>query len=66
MTPCETSLMTRQTESSSETPPADTLETCAACHREYPPKLMMLISGRRLCVGCASAIYMDEDEEADD
>ncbi len=57
--------MTRQTESPDTAPPVDPTEKCTACNREYLLKFMMLISGRRLCVGCASAIYMDEDEESD-
>ncbi len=35
---------------------------CELCHREVPSKQIVVLSGRRLCFGCAGA-WFDEDEE---
>jgi hypothetical protein len=41
--------------------PADTFE-CAMCRLRAPIRQTVMMSGRRLCFGCASGWFEDEDD----
>jgi predicted CXXCH cytochrome family protein len=41
--------------------PARIIE-CQMCHQPTPSRQMVVMGGRRLCLGCASAWFDDEDD----
>jgi hypothetical protein len=49
-------------------PPLELVETCQCplCHRDVPIRETSVIGGRRLCFGCASSWYGDDDDDSEE
>jgi formylmethanofuran dehydrogenase subunit E len=44
-------------------PPTIVIVECSMCHAKVPFARTTLMSGRRLCLNCATSWFDDEDEE---